>query len=248
MCTPSMTRMVIAGQGTIGLEILASLPELTTLVVPIGGGGLISGIAIAVKALKPRSEASSACKALAAHRCKPSLAAGHAVTATAASTIADGIAVKRPGEITLRYIRELVDDVVEVDEDEIARGIAHCAHYARLVVEGAGAAGVAALLAGRCALKHDELPAPSLCGGNIDANMLARVIEQVMVQQGRIIVLKLTVVDRPGQLANLVNHVAAVWRKHHRCHSSPRSVACAARRAPASNWFSKCATRRMDRT
>jgi threonine dehydratase len=200
--------MVIAGQGTIGLEILASLPELTTLVVPIGGGGLISGIAIAVKALKPAVKIigvqSTGCSSI-----KPSLAAGHVVTATSASTIADGIAVKRPGEITLRYIRELVDDVVEVDDDEIARGIAHCAHYARLVVEGAGAAGVAALLTGKIILKHDDVACTVLCGGNIDANMLARVIEQVMVQQGRIIVLKLTVVDRPGQLANLVNHVAA---------------------------------------
>jgi threonine dehydratase len=199
---------VIAGQGTIGLEILASLPELTTLVVPIGGGGLISGIAIAVKALKPTVKIigvqSAGCSSI-----RPSLAAGKVVTAESANTIADGIAVKRPGEITLRYIRELVDDVVEVNDDEIARGIAHCAHLARLVVEGAGAAGVAALLTEKVPLKHDDVACTVLCGGNIDANMLARVIEQVMVQQGRIIVLKLTVVDRPGQLAALVNEVAA---------------------------------------
>lgn len=199
---------VIAGQGTIGLEILASLPELTTLVVPIGGGGLISGIAIAVKALKPAVKIigvqSAGCSSI-----RPSLAAGHVVTAASANTIADGIAVKRPGEITLRYIRELVDDVVEVDDDEIARGIAHCAHYARLVVEGAGAAGVAALLSHKIPLHHDDVACTVLCGGNIDANMLSRVIEQVMVQEGRIIVLKLTVIDRPGQLAALVNQVAA---------------------------------------
>jgi threonine dehydratase len=199
---------VIAGQGTIGLEILASLPELTTLVVPIGGGGLISGIAIAVKALKPGVKIigvqSAGCSSI-----RPSLAAGHVVTATSASTIADGIAVKQPGEITLRYIRELVDDVVEVDDDEIARGIAHCANAARLVVEGAGAAGVAALLSQKIPLQDHDVACAVLCGGNIDANMLARVIEQVMVQEGRIIVLKLTVIDRPGQLAALVNQVAA---------------------------------------
>lgn len=200
--------LVIAGQGTIGLEIMAALPELTTLLVPIGGGGLISGIAIAVKALKPGVRIigvqSAACAPV-----RASLAAGQVVTATSANTIADGIAVKRPAELTLRYIRELVDDVVEVSDDEIARGIAHCAQYARLVVEGAGAAGVAALLAGKVAVGQSDVICAVLCGGNIDGNLLARVIEQVMVQQGRIIVLRLTVLDRPGQLAAVINHVAA---------------------------------------
>ncbi|MFC1463449.1 MAG: threonine ammonia-lyase [Candidatus Brachytrichaceae bacterium NZ_4S206] len=200
--------LVIAGQGTIGLEIMAALPELTTLLVPIGGGGLISGIAIAVKALKPNVRIigvqSAACAPV-----RASLAAGQVVTATSANTIADGIAVKRPAELTLRYIRELVDDVVEVSDDEIARGIAHCAQYARLVVEGAGAAGVAALLARKVDVHSDDVICAVLCGGNIDGNLLARVIEQVMVQQGRIIVLRLTVLDRPGQLAAVINHVAA---------------------------------------
>lgn len=200
--------LVIAGQGTIGLEILAALPELTVLVVPIGGGGLISGIATAVKALKPgvriigvQSEMCSPVRA--------SLAVGQIVTASSANTIADGIAVKRPGELTLPIIRALVDDVVEVSDDDIARGIAHCAQYARLVVEGAGAAGVAALLARKVALRNDDVACTVLCGGNIDGNMLARVIEQVMVQQGRYIVLKLTVADKPGQLASVINQVAA---------------------------------------
>jgi threonine dehydratase len=200
--------LIIAGQGTIGLEILAALPELTTLVVPIGGGGLISGIAIAVKTLKPdvrivgvQSELCSPVRA--------SLAAHEIVTAATANTIADGIAVKRPGEMTMPIIEELVEDVVEVSDDEIARGIAHCAQYARLVVEGAGAAGVAALLARKVAVQPDDVVCAVLCGGNIDGNMLARVIEQVMVQQGRYIVLRLTVADRPGQLAAVINHVAA---------------------------------------
>ncbi|MCX7938430.1 MAG: threonine ammonia-lyase, partial [Thermoflexales bacterium] len=200
--------LVIAGQGTIGMEIIAALPDLGTLVVPIGGGGLISGIAIAVKTLKP-SVRIIGVQAAACAPVRASLAAGEIVTAPSAITIADGIAVKRPGEITMRYIRALVDDVVEVTDDEIAIGIAHCAQYARLVVEGAGAAGVAALLARKVAVHADETVCAVLCGGNIDGNLLARVIEQVMVQQGRIIVLRLTVLDRPGQLAAVINHVAA---------------------------------------
>jgi threonine dehydratase len=199
---------VIAGQGTVGLEILAALPEVTTVVVPIGGGGLISGIAIAAKALKSGVRIIG----VQSDQCSPvraSLAAHQIVTAASANTIADGIAVKRPGEITLPIIRDLVDDVVEVSDDDIARGIAHCAQYARLVVEGAGAAGVAALLARKVALRSDDVACAVLCGGNIDGNMLARVIEQVMVQQGRYIVLKLTVADRPGQLAAVITQVAA---------------------------------------
>lgn len=129
--------LVIAGQGTIGMEIIAALPDLGTLVVPIGGGGLISGIAIAVKTLKP-SVRIIGVQAAACAPVRASLAAGEIVTAPSAITIADGIAVKRPGEITMHYIRALVDDVVEVTDDEIAIGIAHCAQYARLVVEGAG--------------------------------------------------------------------------------------------------------------
>ncbi len=200
--------MVIAGQGTIGLEIMDALPELTTLLVPIGGGGLISGIAIAVKALKP-SVRIIGVQAAACASVRPSLAAGQIVTAPSANTIADGIAVKRPGELTLPIIRDLVDSVVEVSDDEIARGIAHCAQYARLVVEGAGAAGIAALLARKVEVRPDDVICAVLCGGNIDGNLLARVIEQVRVQEGRIIVLKLTVLDRPGQLAAIVNQVAA---------------------------------------
>lgn len=198
---------VIAGQGTVGLEILAALPELTTLVVPVGGGGLISGIAIAVKALKPSVRIVGVQSAI----CSPvraSLSAGQIVTATSANTLADGIAVKRPGELTMPYIRDLVDDVVEVTDDYIARAIAHCAQYARLVVEGAGAAGVAALIARLVSVKPDDVVCTVVCGGNIDGTLLARVIEQVMVQQGRYIVLRLTLPDRPGQLLAVIDQVA----------------------------------------
>ncbi|MBK9941420.1 MAG: threonine ammonia-lyase [Kouleothrix sp.] len=198
---------VIAGQGTIGLEIVEALPDLTLLVVPIGGGGLIGGIAIAIKALMPDVRIIG----VQAAGCAPvpdSLAAGTPVTAATARTIADGIAVKRPGDLTLPIIRDLVDQVVTVDEDAIARAIAHAAQNARQVVEGAGAAGVAALLSGKLAVQAGDTVCTVLCGGNIDGNLLARVLEQVLVKQGRYILLRTTVDDRPGNLAPLIDHVA----------------------------------------
>jgi threonine dehydratase len=202
-------QLVIAGQGTIGLELLEALPDLTCLVVPIGGGGLISGIATAVKTLKPGVRVigvqAAGCSAV-----RPSLEAGYPVQVSAAQTIADGIAVKRPGEITLEIIKRLVDDVVTVSEEEIARGIVHCGQHAKLVVEGAGAAGMAAILAGTVTFQPTDVIATVLCGGNIDGNLLARVIEQVMVRQGRYILLKLAVIDRPGALARVVDCLAEV--------------------------------------
>ena len=125
-----------------------------------------------------------------------------------AQTIADGIAVKRPGGITLPLIRDLVDEVVLVSDDEIARGIVYLLQNLRLVAEGAGAAGVAALLAGKVLPRGNETICAAVCGGNIDANFLARVIEQVLVQQGRYIVIHTSVPDRPGNLARMINFVA----------------------------------------
>ena len=199
--------LVIAGQGTIGLEIVESLPEISTVVVPIGGGGLISGIATAIKTLKPNVRIIGV-QAENVAWVNPSLKAGHAVYAEPGQTIADGIAVKSPGELTLPIIKEMVDDVVEVSEEEIARAIFFCVQNNRLVVEGAGAAGLAALLAKKIKVKRDDTVCAILCGGNIDANLLARVLEQVLVRQGRYIMLKLLVLDRPGMLATLLATVA----------------------------------------
>jgi threonine dehydratase len=198
---------VIAGQGTIGLELVEALPDLKLLIVPIGGGGLISGIALAVKALLPDVRIVGV-QAAGCTSIPQSLAAGEPIAAPAARTIADGIAVKRPGDLTLPIIRELVDQVVIVDDDEIARGIAYIVQNARLVIEGAGAAGVAALLSGKIAPRADETVGVVMGGGNIDGNLLARVIEQVLVKQGRYILLRTTVDDRPGNLAPLISHVA----------------------------------------
>jgi threonine dehydratase len=199
---------VIAGQGTIGLEMVDALPDLTTVVVPIGGGGLISGIASAVKALKPHARVIGV-QAENVAWVNPSLAAGEPVHAEpGGQTIADGIAVKAPGQITFPIIQSLVDEVVEVTEEEIARAIFFCVQNNRLVVEGAGAAGLAALLAKKVKVDASDTVCAILCGGNIDANLLARVLEQVLVRQGRYIMLKLLVPDRPGMLAALLNTVA----------------------------------------
>ncbi len=199
--------LVVAGQGTIGLEMVEALPDLSTVVVPIGGGGLISGIATAVKNLKPNARVIGV-QAENVAWVNPSLKAGHPVFAEPGQTIADGIAVKSPGEITFPIIQDLVDEVVEVSEEEIARAIFFCVQNNRLVVEGAGGAGLAALLAKKIAVRPDDTVCAVLCGGNIDPNLLARVLEQVLVRKGRYIMLKLLVLDRPGMLATLLNHVA----------------------------------------
>ncbi len=200
--------LIVAGQGTIGLELVHDLPETTLIVVPIGGGGIISGISIAAKALLKNVRIVGV-QAANVSAVKPSLAAGEPVEITKhLPTIADGIAIKRPGDVTLPIIRELVDDVVEVTEEEIARGIYHCVQNMRVVVEGAGAAGVAALLAKKIDVRATDTVCAILCGGNIDANLLARILEQVMVREGRYIIMKVLVMDRPGMLAAVLNQVA----------------------------------------
>jgi len=198
---------IIAGQGTIGLEIARDCPETTVIIVPIGGGGLISGIAIAAKERLPNVRIIGV-EAENAASVNVSLDAGKPVEIEIGQTIADGIAVKRPGAITLPIIKEFVDEVVEVSEEEIARAIFFCVQNNRLVVEGAGAAGLAALLAKKIEIKENDTVCAVLCGGNIDANLLSRVLEEVLVRQGRYIMLKLLVIDRPGTLAKLLNHVA----------------------------------------
>ena len=200
--------LIIAGQGTIGLEIARDLPQATVIVVPIGGGGIISGIAIAAKSLLPNVRIVGVQAANCAPMKKSIEAGTHTVLDEAMETIADGIAVKHPGKITFPIIQEYVDEIVEVTEDEIARAIFFCVQNNRLVVEGAGAAGLAALLAKKIKLNPDDTVCAVLCGGNIDPNLLARVLEQVLVRQGRYILFKLLVPDRPGTLARLLDNVA----------------------------------------
>ena len=164
---------IVAGQGTIGLEIARDLPQASAIIVPIGGGGLISGIAIAAKNLMPNVRIVG----VQAANCAPmkkSVEAGEIVEVKALETIADGIAIKHPGEVTFPLIQEYVDDIVEVTEDEIARAIFFCVQNNRLVVEGAGAAGLGALLAHKIKLDSDDTVCVVLGGGNIDPNLLSR--------------------------------------------------------------------------
>lgn len=207
---------IIAGQGTIGLEILDDLPEAGTVLVPIGGGGLISGIALAIKSRRPsvRIVGVQAAGAPAVHL---SWQAGRYTTTETARTVADGIAVRRPGVLNWEYIRRYVDDVVTVGEEEIGHSILLLLERARLVAEGAGAVGLAALL-GRVR------PGPGpvvvvLSGGNIDVNILSRIIERGLVRAGRYVRLSALIPDRPGSLQRLLSTVAAqganVLQVHH---------------------------------
>ena len=200
---------VVAGQGTIGLELLEDVDDLAKIVVPLGGGGLASGIAIAVKSARPAVEVvgvqASACASF-----TDSLRRGEPVAVSSALTIADGIAVKRPGTLTLELVRDWLDDVVAVGEDEIAEAMVLLMEHSKLVVEGAGAVGVAALLGGVVA------PAPSgttvvvLSGGNVDAGLLAAIARRHETQVGRRLVLFTRLPDRPGSLAGLLACVAGV--------------------------------------
>jgi threonine dehydratase len=210
---------VIAGQGVLGLELLDALPEVDTVVVPIGGGGLISGVASALRARRPsvRIVGVQAARCATVH---PSLAAGEPVAVESARTIADGIAVKRPGGLTIPIIRDLVETVVTVDEDEIARAIVYTLDNMGLLVEGAGAVGVAALLNRTVQVRPGECVCIVLSGANIDANLLTRVIDQTLTQDGRYLVIRTSVPDRPGHLAQLAGEIAAAGANvvdiHHR--------------------------------
>lgn len=197
---------IIAGQGTVGLEILSDLPDVEAIVTSIGGGGLISGIATSVKALKPDVrifgvEASGAASMRAA------LDAGHLVQLDNANTVADGIATRTCGPLTLDITRRLVDDVVTVDDEDIIRAVLLLMERCKMVVEGAGAAGVAALLAGIVPVKGMKT-AVVLSGGNIDMNLVDRFITHGLSIQGRYLVLRVLIPDRPGELLRLLAVIA----------------------------------------
>ena len=189
--------MVIAGQGTIGLEIMDDLPDVNTIVVPIGGGGLASGVAAAVKMLHPHVRVIGV-QAAGAAGMKASLDAGHIVELPSAKTIADGIAVKRPGENTFELCRQYLDQVVTVDDDEIAQAILFLMERGKMVAEGAGAAPVAAILNRKFDVTGKV--AAVISGGNIDVTMLSRIIEKGLLRAGRVSKLRIILQDRPGQL------------------------------------------------
>ncbi|MFG2578163.1 threonine ammonia-lyase [Streptomyces malaysiensis] len=192
---------IIAGQGTVGLEILEQCPEVRTVVVGIGGGGLAAGIAVAVKALRPDVRVVGV-QAEGAAAYPPSLAAGRPVTIDAPVTMADGIKVGRPGEVPFRIIEELVDEVRTVTEDELSSALLLCLERAKLVVEPAGASPVAALLSDP---KSFEGPVVAvLSGGNVDPLLMQRILRHGMAAAGRYLSLRLRLTDRPGALATLL--------------------------------------------
>jgi threonine dehydratase len=199
---------IIAGQGTLGLELVEDVPGLATIVVPVGGGGLISGIAGIVKAARPGVRVIGvqveACAAFPA-----SLAGRTPVEAAAQPTIADGIAIKRPGGLTLPLVADWVDEFVTVAEDDVADAMVLLLERAKLVVEGAGAVGIAALRTGAIIPAVEGATIVVLSGGNVDAGMLAGVARRHETSQGRRMRLFTRVSDRPGGLAGLLTCVAA---------------------------------------
>ncbi|CEJ84719.1 putative Threonine ammonia-lyase [Hyphomicrobium sp. GJ21] len=198
--------VVIAGQGTVALEMLNATPDLDTLIIPIGGGGLISGMAIAAKAINPKIkvigvEAQLYPSMLNAVK-KSSLPVG-------GDTLAEGIAVTLPGDVTKSIIEELVDDILLVSEADIERAVALLINIEKTVVEGAGAAGLAALLAAK-RLYKDRKIGLVLCGGNIDTRLLASVLTREMAREGRLSRLSIDLPDRPGQLARVSGLIGGV--------------------------------------
>lgn len=196
---------IIAGQGTIGLEILEDLPDIDTVVVPIGGGGLISGIALALKHVRPEVQVIGV-QAEGAASMKKAVSSGEIRESSGVSTIADGIAIKHPGELTFSIVKELVDDIVLVNDEEIAQAILMMIERSKLVCEGAGAVGIAALLSGR--IKSSGKILVVITGGNIDIHTLSIIIERGLTKAGRYVGLKTILVDRPGALQKLLGVVA----------------------------------------
>ena len=201
---------VIAGQGTIGLELAEQLPEVETVVVPVGGGGLASGIALALRAVRPQVKVVG----VQAAACAP-LAGGTEL----GYTIAEGIAVKHPGEFTSALLDDLLETIVTVSDEEISQAIVLLLERTKLVVEGAGAAGVAALLAGR--IPGDGPTVAVLSGGNIDPTLLIQVMRHGLTLAGRYLVVRTRLADRPGELIKLLSlfadeHANVVSIEHHR--------------------------------
>ncbi|MCL6453697.1 MAG: threonine ammonia-lyase [Alicyclobacillus sp.] len=214
---------IVAGQGTIGLEILDQLPAVDTLIVPMGGGGLISGIAVAAKALKPGIRVIGV-QSAAVPSFRNALDTGRIETVPSAPTIADGIAVRRPGELTYRLVKTHVDDVLTVSEEEIARSMVLLMERSKIVAEGSAAAALAACI-------YHKVPRDLgnavvvLSGGNVDVTFLSRIIEHGLVESGRYLRLSVKIEDRPGSLRDLLGVFAELGAnvisvQHYRVGSS----------------------------
>lgn len=199
---PFADEAVMAGQGTIALEMLETCPDLDAVVIPVGGGGLISGMASAIKALSPQTKVIGV-SAQGAPAMKESFDAKRPIDSPSVRTIADGIAVRDTSEITLKHILETVDQIVTVDDEEIANAILFLLERQKLVVEGAGAAGVAAMLHGKLDEFKGKKVGIVLSGGNMDVTLLSVIIEKGLIKSGRKMKVTVTLVDKPGALMQL---------------------------------------------
>ena len=204
---PFNDEMVIAGQGTIGLEILNQLEDVDVVLCPVGGGGLVSGVAYAIKSLNPNVKVYGVQAENAASMAK-SLEAGEQLTLPTVKTFADGIAVKHPGDTTFQMIRKYVDGVVTVSEDEIAAAILALMEKQKLVAEGAGAVGVAAAMFHRVPDIAGKTVCCLISGGNIDVNILSRVITRGLLTSGRNAMLTIALEDKPGQLVGVAQIIS----------------------------------------
>jgi threonine dehydratase len=198
---------VVAGQGTVGLEIVEQCPDVRTVLVGVGGGGVAAGIAVAVKGLRPEARVVGV-QAAGAAAYPPSLAAGHPVALPSVATMADGIKVGRPGDVPFRIVRDLVDEVRTVSEDALSAALLLCLERAKLVVEPAGAAPVAALLSDPKAFEGPVVAV--LSGGNVDPLLMQGILRHGMAAAGRYLSLRLRISDRPGALALLLGVLSEV--------------------------------------
>ena len=199
---------VIAGQGTIGLELMEQVPGLEAVVVPIGGGGLISGVACAIRESNPKIRVIGVQTERLPSMLR-AVEAGEPVTVPAEATIADGIAVRRAGNLTLSLVQRYVDEIVTVDEEEIAKAILILLEREKTLAEGAGAVAIAALLQRKTSLSSENT-AVLVCGGNIDVSLLAKIIERGLVKDGRRTRVRIHLTDRPGALHQLTRILADV--------------------------------------
>jgi threonine dehydratase len=197
---------IIAGQGTIGIEMLKQTHDLDVIVVPIGGGGLISGIALAAKTIKPEIRIIGV-ELSSFDAMRKSVYEGELVAVSPAATIAEGIAVKRPGELTFEMVRKYVDDIVTVTEDEIASAILMLLEKEKFISEGAGAAALAALIDKKILFK-DKRVGIVISGGNIDINLISMIIHKGLIKSGRKVEFKTILRDKPGFLQDLLNLLA----------------------------------------
>lgn len=197
---------VIAGQGTIGLEILEQLPDVDVVIVPVGGGGLISGVAFAIKALNPNIKVYGV-QASGAPSMLRSVADGKIEKLDEVSTIADGIAVKEPGDVTFAMCQQYVDGIVSVTDDEIAAAILALIEQQKLIAEGAGAVSVAAAMFSKVDIKGKKVCC-LVSGGNIDVTILSRVIKRGLLKSGRTYSLTIELLDKPGQLKGVADTIA----------------------------------------